>query len=241
MSVRLTVVCDDFSGAEPGFLSSYGFALVAEANDRIVLFDAGTHPKDLTDNLRAHGLHGKDLNAVVLSHNHYDHTDGLPGLLAQNPDLAVYVHEKWDEPYRFKGFAVPLQNRVTIPGGEKVPEWGEGLIVTGTYFSHDYGGIYEQACSIFTESSLVLITGCCHPGLDVFLDELSGNAIGDGRALYIIGGLHGSTFSSERAEAIDQQLHRIYCCHCTEHYNSFKSQFGDKCRRLPVGASLEIP
>jgi 7,8-dihydropterin-6-yl-methyl-4-(beta-D-ribofuranosyl)aminobenzene 5'-phosphate synthase len=238
---RLTIVCDDFSGAEPGFRTSYGFALVIRVDDRVFLFDAGTHPRDLVANLHACHLHARDLRAVILSHNHFDHTDGLPGLLEENPDLPIYVHKDWDEPHSFKGFVVPRRNRVEVGSGGELPELGPGLLLTSSHFSTDYGAIYEQACCVQTQSASVLITGCCHPGLDVFLDELAGGAAWNERPLYIIGGLHGFSFSAARAKAIDRQLRRIVCCHCTTEYDTFKSQFGDRCQRLPVGATLEIP
>ena len=36
------------------------------------------------------------IDAVILSHNHNDHTDGLLGILRENKDIPVYVHKDWD-------------------------------------------------------------------------------------------------------------------------------------------------
>jgi 7,8-dihydropterin-6-yl-methyl-4-(beta-D-ribofuranosyl)aminobenzene 5'-phosphate synthase len=241
VSAKLTVACDDFSGAEPGFCTSYGFSLLIQAQGTVVLFDAGTHPQHLMANLHACGRTARDLNAVILSHNHFDHTDGLPGLLEENPELPVYVHEDWDRPHSFKGFVVPRANRVQVRNGTELAELGPGLLLTRSHFSTDYGGIYEHACCIQTESALILVTGCCHPGLDAFLDDLDRSAVGAEQPLYIIGGLHGFRFSAARARAVDRRLRRVICCHCTTEYDTFQSQFGDRCQRLPVGATLEVP
>lgn len=238
--VRLTVVCDDFSGAEKGFRTSYGFALVIDIGGRLVLFDTGTHPEVLMANLRVLGVEPTDLKAVILSHNHYDHTGGLPGLLEENPDIPVYLHRDWDKPHSFKGYVVPPKNRVDVQGAREYPELAAGLCITNCHFSADYGSIYEQACFIRSGAIDILITGCCHPGLDAFLDELYGTATVKEPNLYVIGGFHGFRFSSARAAVVDLRLRQIICCHCTSNYESFKSQFGDKCRRIPVGRTLEI-
>jgi 7,8-dihydropterin-6-yl-methyl-4-(beta-D-ribofuranosyl)aminobenzene 5'-phosphate synthase len=240
LPVRLTVVCDDFSGAEKGFRTDYGFALLVDMGGERILFDTGTHPDILSANLRALGLNATDLKAVILSHNHYDHTGGLPGILAENPDIPVYVHRDWDRPHVFKGHVVPRNNRVDLQGGRACPELAAGLHVTNSLFSADYGGIFEHACLVRTGAAEILITGCCHPGLDAFLDELYGTVESEEATLHIIGGFHGFRFSSARAAAVDSRLCQIICCHCTSRYESFRSQFGGKCRRLPVGQALEI-
>lgn len=234
--VRLTVVCDDFSGAAGGFRTSYGFALLIELQGRLVLFDAGTDPADLLANLRASGTDPRRLDAVILSHNHYDHTDGLAGVLERNPRIPIYVHRDWDAPNSFKGLSVPVGNRVDLERGRACPELAPGLEVTDSYLSRDYGGIHEQACVVRTGSAEILITGCCHPGLDVFLEEMPGDG-----PLHIIGGMHGFHFTERQAGAVGRRLRQIVCCHCTARHDVFQAQFGDRCRRLAVGRPLEIP
>lgn len=233
--VRLTVVCDDFSGAEQGFRTSYGFALLIELPDRTLLFDTGTDPGDLLHNLRAHGADPRQLDAVILSHNHYDHTDGLAGILDRNPRIPVYVHRDWDRPHSFKGFTVPEANRVTVDGGRAYPELASGLYLTSSTHSGDYGGIYEHACVITTGSNDIMITGCCHPGLEVFLDERAGDL-----PLTIIGGLHGFRFGDRQAGSVGRALRQIVCCHCTANHDLFRAQFGDRCLRVAVGRPLEV-
>ena len=45
-----------------------------------VLFDTGVSPNGLADNLERLGLDAADIEAVVLSHGHFDHAGGFPGL-----------------------------------------------------------------------------------------------------------------------------------------------------------------
>ena len=57
-----------------------------------MLFDTGQSPAVLLHNARALGEDLSDLNAVVLSHGHYDHVGGLPGVLAEAGALDVFAH-----------------------------------------------------------------------------------------------------------------------------------------------------
>ncbi|KAL4884566.1 beta-lactamase-like protein [Aspergillus karnatakaensis] len=55
-------------------------------------------PKDgIVAQLRALGIRPTDLKAVILSHLHNDHAGGLEDLLAEAPDLPVYIsREHWE-------------------------------------------------------------------------------------------------------------------------------------------------
>ncbi|MEZ4586685.1 MAG: MBL fold metallo-hydrolase [Gemmatimonadales bacterium] len=61
-----------------------------------VLLDPG--PGSTLANLRAglesHGLQVTDLQAVLLSHIHFDHAGAIGLLVAEHPELPVYVHER---------------------------------------------------------------------------------------------------------------------------------------------------
>ena len=75
-----------------------------------VLFDTGVSPTGMTDNMRRLELSPKDIEVLVLSHGHYDHTTGLNGLydeLGGSVKMPVTIHpEFW------------TQRRVAIPGRE---------------------------------------------------------------------------------------------------------------------------
>jgi 7,8-dihydropterin-6-yl-methyl-4-(beta-D-ribofuranosyl)aminobenzene 5'-phosphate synthase len=60
------------------------------------LFDAGTSPDGMTGNMRRLGLDPGSIEAVVLSHGHFDHTAGLDGLIRTlgpaNLPLVLHPH-----------------------------------------------------------------------------------------------------------------------------------------------------
>lgn len=62
--------------ADEGF-GEWGFAALVEVDGRKILFDTGAHEDTVQRNLQALKLNLSDVDLVVLSHNHDDHTAGL--------------------------------------------------------------------------------------------------------------------------------------------------------------------
>ena len=223
---------------EDRFTTSFGFAALIEINEKKILFDTGTESETLLNNLGAYNVNIPSLDAVILSHNHYDHTDGLPGILKRKNDVPVYVHKYWDRPVSSQGIDVPRENRIVINEARECREISKGIFVTNALLSRDYGGIHEQACFIKADNSYILLCGCCHPGISAFLNERSILGIPEKAPLYIIGGFHGFKFTDEEAKQLYPQIKSIICCHCTQNGNIFKKQFKNKCISVPVGKKL---
>jgi 7,8-dihydropterin-6-yl-methyl-4-(beta-D-ribofuranosyl)aminobenzene 5'-phosphate synthase len=90
--VRIAVLVEDEAEAGSGARPEHGLALLVEAHGRTVLFDAGA--SDLVvENAEAVGAGGAlaSLDAVVVSHGHYDHSGGLAAILERAP-RGVPVH-----------------------------------------------------------------------------------------------------------------------------------------------------
>ena len=86
--VRITVLVDDCVGYDvKGLLGEHGLSILIEgwkSNKYYkVLFDTGQTGHVLLHNVKRLGLNIKDLNAIVLSHRHYDHTGGLLKVLEE--------------------------------------------------------------------------------------------------------------------------------------------------------------
>ncbi|MFO7796380.1 MAG: MBL fold metallo-hydrolase [Promethearchaeati archaeon] len=232
--VKITVLVDDLNGAINGFVCSYGFSALIELDENKILFDTGTEEEPLAKNLKLMGYSPKDLDAVILSHNHYDHTNGLPILLKDNPDLPVYVHKKWDKDINYKGCKIPTRNKIILEHGNCVDDINSNIFITDSFYSSDYGGVYEHACYIKKNSHFILICGCCHPGLNKFLQNRERLKINTD-SLTIMGGLHGFRFSDNEAENINPKLDEIILCHCTSNIKTYQNQFKEKCSIGLVG------
>jgi len=88
--LRITVLADNSVGSTD-MIAEHGLSLLIEADDRRILFDTG-QGRVLLENLCALGLSLDPLDAVVLSHGHYDHTGGLQTVLSQSHPATLFVH-----------------------------------------------------------------------------------------------------------------------------------------------------
>jgi len=68
--------------ADEGF-GEWGFAALVEVDGRRILFDTGANEDTVQRNLKVLGLNLSDVDLVILSHNHADHTTGLLPLRKQ--------------------------------------------------------------------------------------------------------------------------------------------------------------
>jgi len=238
--IKITILYDDLDGVEPGYIKSFGFSALLEVKNKIILFDTATKEDILIENLTNFGITPSSIDAVILSHNHYDHTDGLPAILKSNENLPVFVHKHWEKPVRHKGISVPPKNKFVVKEGGQFKELGEKVYITNAFMSPDYGGIYEHACYVRTNDAYILICGCCHPGLLDFLKDRESLGIPVDTPLYIIGGLHGFEFTDKEAQSINPYIRSIIICHCTKNTNVYKEQFGEKCTLGIVGKTLKF-
>jgi len=114
-TIRITVLADNAVNRR-GLLAEHGWACWIETDAARVLFDTG-QGLALMHNARELGIPLKDVDAVVLSHGHYDHTGGLEGLLGLGLRARVYAH-----PAAFE----PKYKRDSKGGGRDIGVPGEG-------------------------------------------------------------------------------------------------------------------
>lgn len=98
--VTLTVLCDNTAAMKEGIRAEHGFSVLIESAERKILFDTGQ--SDLFwHNAEVLGKDLTDVDAVVLSHGHYDHTGGLQRLARVGNSFKVVAHRDVFMP-RFK-------------------------------------------------------------------------------------------------------------------------------------------
>lgn len=97
----------------PGLVAEHGFSALVTIRragvSHTVLFDTGISPDGLATNVERLGIDVSSIEAVVLSHGHFDHTGGLCGLarLYGRRGLPLTLHpEAW------------TRRRLQIPGAE---------------------------------------------------------------------------------------------------------------------------
>jgi 7,8-dihydropterin-6-yl-methyl-4-(beta-D-ribofuranosyl)aminobenzene 5'-phosphate synthase len=133
-----------------GLVAEHGFAALVTARrgheTHTLLFDTGVSPNGLADNLERLGIDADAIEAVILSHGHFDHAGGFPGLarLRRRQGLPLTVHP-----------LVWTKRRVVFPGR---PEWQLPVLNHHSLESEGFQVIERRQPSLLLGGS-VLITG----------------------------------------------------------------------------------
>lgn len=92
--MKCTIVVDNWVPiiSERSFLAEHGFSLLIEHEGRKILFDTG-YTQVVNHNLRSLYIHPVQIDTLVLSHGHHDHTGGLlPFLQVAKKQYPLYAH-----------------------------------------------------------------------------------------------------------------------------------------------------
>jgi 7,8-dihydropterin-6-yl-methyl-4-(beta-D-ribofuranosyl)aminobenzene 5'-phosphate synthase len=133
-----------------GLVAEHGFSalVTVRRGDRshTVLFDTGVSPNGLADNLARLQLDVADIEAVVLSHGHFDHAGGFSGLarLRRRQGLPITLHP-----------LVWTRRRVAPPGQ---PEWELPTLRRSSLEAEGFTVIERRQPSLLLDDSL-LVTG----------------------------------------------------------------------------------
>jgi 7,8-dihydropterin-6-yl-methyl-4-(beta-D-ribofuranosyl)aminobenzene 5'-phosphate synthase len=193
-AMRITVLVDDL--APEGRGSAHGFSALVETGGAKVLFDTGPDGELLLGAMAVEGVSVTDLDMVVVSHSHKDHSGGLARLLYDRPRLPVSA------PLRSAPEIAKMLPREAVVLGEQGPrDLAPNLRTTGDL----QGDIPEQALVLTTDRGLVVLTGCGHQGLGMVLAAANGNVT------MVIGGLHDLAADDVGFTSLESMV----ACHCT--------------------------
>jgi len=111
-----------------------------------ILFDTGTSPDGMVENMRRLDIDPSSIEAIVCSHGHFDHTTGLDGLIRTlgRVNLPVLIHPHF---WRRRRLVLPGREPIEIPATSRQALTGAGFQI-----------IEEQQPSFLFGRS-VLITG----------------------------------------------------------------------------------
>ena len=236
--LKITIVYDNTLHT-PGLTAGWGFSAIIEYEGHTLLFDTGADGQALLNNMAALHINPLEVESVVLSHNHGDHTGGLNALLATGVQSNVYLLPSFPP-----AFKQPLSQMTAVI--ETTPDQ---TILEGIFTTGEMGGeIPEQAIAIEVEQGLVMLTGCAHPGIISMIEHVKATT---GHPVYLVlGGFHLKDTAPAEIAAIVQAFRRLGVehvgpCHCTgdQAIAAFAEEYGDDFVQIGTGRiiALESP
>ncbi len=233
-SLRFTVLYDNYVYTQ-GTTADWGFSCLIEGTERTILFDTGTQPSILFHNIDRLNVAVDDIDVIVISHQHGDHTGGLLSVLNRNPNVTVYLLES---------FSADFVRSVENTGAEVVLVDDSLRICTSTYSTGELGiQIKEQSLVLDTSEGLIVVTGCSHPGIVSILERA--REIVDKDIALVFGGFHLMNASDQDIQDIIERFRElgVQTCgpsHCTgdSQISLFRDAFDEDFVQMGTGRTL---
>ena len=256
--MKLTILSDNNTLIDKYLLGEPGFSCLIEAEGKRFLLDTGYFGV-FARNAEAMGISWRDVDGVVLSHCHDDHTKGLECFFTEGPKPRLVAHPLLFRRVVSRGLMIgcpyprarveryfdlcltesPLaltENLFylgTIPRtsvGDQDPTLRQGE--DGPDFTPD-----DTALAYRGREGVYVITGCSHSGIGNIIEQAK-KVTGQSRILGVIGGFHLRQMDRRSERSIEylekQDIPHLFPCHCTS--LGVKVAMGNRMHIEEVGA-----
>jgi 7,8-dihydropterin-6-yl-methyl-4-(beta-D-ribofuranosyl)aminobenzene 5'-phosphate synthase len=229
--LTITVIYDN-NPYKQGLETAWGFSALITGPEKTILFDTGGDGSILLGNMKKLAIEPNNIDTVVLSHIHGDHTGGLSSFLEKNPDVTVYLPESF--PKKFKDNVLSFHSRIV--------EIGQSLKICENVYSSGQLGklIKEQSLIVRTDKGLIVITGCAHPGIVKIVNKAKDLLESD--ILLVMGGFHLEWATKGKTEKIisafkQMGVQYVGPSHCSgdRARSLFEQRFGENYINLGAG------
>ncbi len=250
-------------------LAQHGLSIFIGLGDYKILFDTG-QDSSFIKNAKLLNIDLSSINAVIISHGHYDHAGGLKYFCKINPKTKIYLKEtffipKYNKDNNFIGIKYNkhlYDNRIKIING-LTEIYKNFFIVSDIKIKNQFdthfegmkikkGNRYledkfddELFLVIKKDNKINIVTGCSHRGITNIV-ETAMNLFNLPINL-LLGGFHFKNCDDKDVEIILKDLlkydiGKIGVCHCTgvEKYPIIKNFFKDRAFYNFTGQSLNI-
>jgi 7,8-dihydropterin-6-yl-methyl-4-(beta-D-ribofuranosyl)aminobenzene 5'-phosphate synthase len=168
-SLKITVVAEDSVSYDSALLGQHGISLLLTANcgsgEKNILVDVAQDPRALLANLEKMAIAPACIDAIVLTHCHYDHTRGLTRILGaiDRDDIPVIAHP---DLFRLNFVQTPFLRHVGVMPGDLQPqiETAGGVL----FLTRDPLQIMP---GLMTTGEVERITDFEDPGIDLYTIE----------------------------------------------------------------------
>ncbi len=186
-------------GESPGCIAEWGFSALIQMNGLNILFDTGGDAGIFEKNLNALSVPVNEVSYIVISHEHWDHINGLENLAGKlAPDYKLFLPQRAFSNIPFTA------NFESIERVGEAAEIAPDIWLTGEI--HDpVKDLVEQALVLNFKNELYIITGCSHPGIDAIVARAK-EMFPDRDIALVTGGFHIREKSRQEIIKISDRL-----------------------------------
>ena len=229
-----TTVLTDNTATMP-FLSEWGLSILIEADEKVILLDTGASGI-FAKNAEQLGIDLSFVDFGVLSHAHYDHSDGMDTFFTLNNNAPFLVRSGSrencfgieDGALKYigirKGLLEEYKGRIKFV--DNTLEIADGIWLV-PHRSADYSAIarrndlytrtgkdcipdsfcHEQSLVIDTKFGLVIFNSCSHTGMSNILEDVK-EALGRKDIYAYVGGLHLYKLTDAELDGLCEEIER---------------------------------
>jgi 7,8-dihydropterin-6-yl-methyl-4-(beta-D-ribofuranosyl)aminobenzene 5'-phosphate synthase len=211
--------------------------------DGKILFDTGEKGEWLLENMRLLSVDVDQLEAVVISHDHWDHWGGLWDLLQRRKGTRVYICPHFSREFKDKANALGA-NLIEV---EKLSGIVQDVFSTGE-IPGAFRGKYmpEQAVILRTKNGLTVITGCAHPGILKMVEKAKEKFSAE-PVYFVLGGFHLMESDKRAVEIVAENFKKMAILkagptHCSGELaeDIFKKNYEKNFVSIKVGQEIEV-
>jgi len=265
--MKLKVLEDNNTFIDMYYLAEPGLSFYIEDGDTKILFDVG-YSSVVMENARKMSVNLGEVDKVVISHGHNDHTGGLKYFLEEKKDVELIAHPECfsykedstglyigsplakeklakicklnlsDKPFRVSQNIVYLGEVPTVIDFE--PRYSIGRSIVDDKKADDM--LKDDSAIVYKgEKGLFIIAGCSHSGICNII-EYAKTVCNDERIYGVIGGFHLFKVDERLKKTISyfvtNNIKLLYPCHCVS--LAAKLEMGKRLDIREVGVGLEI-
>lgn len=217
--------------------ADWGFSVLVSGLPETILFDTGTNPDIFLSNFRKMNLDASGIDYLVLSHEHGDHTGGIPGFIQLKKGIPAVIPSAFSR--QFKNSLVDYSFKPLLV--RQPAQICENLFTSGEFTEP----LSEHALVMNTSRGLVVVTGCSHPGIINMLKKIRSDF---GKNVYLVfGGFHLMDKPDNEVNAIISEMKSmgvVKCgaTHCTGDHqiDLFRKAFGENFVEMGVGNAIVV-
>lgn len=229
--MRIRIIIEDTLG-HPECTYEHGLCIYVETKNHKLLLDTGA-TSAFADNAEKLGINLQQIDTVILSHGHYDHSGGILTFAAFNAAVPIFMQRKAAGDYYHGKRYIGIDKKITtlpgvhmLDGDYRIDEelylftgitgrhfWPQGNLMLsekkdGRLIQDDFS--HEQCLVVSQGDKNILLSGCAHNGILNILNKYE--SLFQSMPDMVISGFHmmkKSEYNSEETAMIEDTAREL--------------------------------